>query len=170
MKTTGGRLLYARQRKGLTQHELAFAIGKSKTAISAYENNVITPRVKEFVKLAEVLQTDMDWLRYGELQNAPSLLAEYNEESGEQEPVKSEYSFNRKLPESSKSVELFEKMFEQMKKQLEDKDELIKWFQEMLKTQMQGGTMGKLTGNLPTGAPIIPLYGVSVAGSVTLVA
>jgi putative transcriptional regulator len=53
-------LVSARKEIGLTQSELASLIGCKKTAISNWENGYASPRLREALKLANVLKKSVE--------------------------------------------------------------------------------------------------------------
>ena len=56
------RLRMLRKEKGLTQKQLGEMIGVGRTTISEYENGKIVPRQDGLVRLAELLNTSIDFL------------------------------------------------------------------------------------------------------------
>ena len=63
MSTVGGRIQAARLSKGLTQEQLAKAIGVSKGAISQWEANTIENlKAPHLMKLSEALEVSARWL------------------------------------------------------------------------------------------------------------
>lgn len=58
------RLKEAREKKGLTQPELAKLVGKSQSAISYFESGAKTPSGNVSALLSDVLEVSIDWL-YG---------------------------------------------------------------------------------------------------------
>ena len=56
------RLKEARIRKGLTQEDLARAVGVTKGAIGNYESGVSSPKETILIKLMEVLEVDANYL------------------------------------------------------------------------------------------------------------
>lgn len=64
--TFGDRLKMVRERRELTQEELAVLIGSTQKNISKYENGTIgLPREPVIMKLAEVLNVSPGWLAFG---------------------------------------------------------------------------------------------------------
>lgn len=61
----GKRIKAARGRRGLSQREAAELIGVSKRTVWSWEQGEVIHR-PNLVAVAEALQTDLDWLRYGE--------------------------------------------------------------------------------------------------------
>jgi transcriptional regulator with XRE-family HTH domain len=64
--TMGGRIEWARLRKGLRQEDLAQKLGKSRITVGAYESNQITPPITVVEAVAKVLETSPSYLAYGE--------------------------------------------------------------------------------------------------------
>ena len=60
----GSRIKEARYQQGLTQEELAKAIGVTKGAIANYENEVSTPKIELLYKLFAALHCDAKWRPY----------------------------------------------------------------------------------------------------------
>ena len=58
----GKRLKDARLKKGMTQEELASAVGVSKGAIGNYESEVSSPKEPILIKLMKVLGIDANYL------------------------------------------------------------------------------------------------------------
>lgn len=56
------RLRMLRRERGLTQKQLGEMIGVGRTTISEYENGKIVPRQDGLVRLAEILNTSIDFL------------------------------------------------------------------------------------------------------------
>lgn len=61
-KTFQARLTEARSSKGLSQRQLALAVGISPRAAGQYEQGANLPSVETLVALAHVLETRTDWL------------------------------------------------------------------------------------------------------------
>lgn len=60
--TIGQRLKEARLQRGMTQPELADAVGVTKGAIGNYETDLSSPKEPILIKLMEVLQIDANYL------------------------------------------------------------------------------------------------------------
>jgi transcriptional regulator with XRE-family HTH domain len=60
--TLGERIRAARARKGLTQRDLAEAIGVSVQAVSQWENNDTSAKLSRVTQIAEVLSVEPKWL------------------------------------------------------------------------------------------------------------
>ena len=58
----GTNLRTAREEQGLTQHELALAVGSQAFQISRWENGLHRPKDAMLATLAEVLRVDLAWL------------------------------------------------------------------------------------------------------------
>lgn len=69
MKTIGNRIAAWRKEKGLTQEELAEALGVSAQAVSKWENDVSCPDISLLPKLAKILEVTTDELLTGRSQN-----------------------------------------------------------------------------------------------------
>ena len=63
--TYGGRIRILREKKGLTQQELAERCGVTRTAIVKYETNAIAPNAFVAVAIAEQLGTTVENLVKG---------------------------------------------------------------------------------------------------------
>jgi len=63
--TFGQRVTIARKQKGLTQSELGTKVGTSGNIVSKYERDFITPSIDVAAKIAEVLETSIDYLVRG---------------------------------------------------------------------------------------------------------
>jgi putative transcriptional regulator len=59
-------LIEARKKKGLTQEQLARQLNKRKTTISNWENGYCNPKLSDAFKVAELLDTDVNELFFGE--------------------------------------------------------------------------------------------------------
>lgn len=64
--TFGERLTYIRQRRGLTQTEVARRTGVSRVTICGYEKDRREPTLFNAVALAEVLNVSLKYLATGE--------------------------------------------------------------------------------------------------------
>jgi len=62
METIGERIKRLRERKGLTQRELAEMTDITEASLSRYENNLRTPRAQIISKLAVALDTTSDYI------------------------------------------------------------------------------------------------------------
>lgn len=58
---------YLRKGKGLSQKELGDFIGKTKAAISSYENGESTPTFENLLKLSEIFSVSLDDLVFKDL-------------------------------------------------------------------------------------------------------
>ena len=67
MRTIGDRIRQQRKYKGLTQEQLAKAIGISVMSVRRYEASERTPTEKVLTAISTALDTDTDWLRYGDI-------------------------------------------------------------------------------------------------------
>ena len=65
MKSFADRLRETRAARGLTQEQLGFAVGLTKSSISAWENGRETPSFHTLPKLREVLHLTLDELICG---------------------------------------------------------------------------------------------------------
>jgi len=72
MKSFGDRLRAARIAAGMTQEQLGFALGVTKSSVSAWENNRETPGFKLLPELSGVLKHSLDELICGAATPAPS--------------------------------------------------------------------------------------------------
>ena len=62
MYDLGSRLKYIRQKRGITQKELASRVNKSISAISSYESNAQLPPLDVLEDIARTLNTSLDYL------------------------------------------------------------------------------------------------------------
>jgi len=58
----GSRLKKAREKKRLTQHQVAAILGVSNGAISGYERNYRDPDSEMLKKMADLYEVSIDWL------------------------------------------------------------------------------------------------------------
>lgn len=65
LKSIGARISTARQKRSLTQRELAKRVGKSKQLVSAWENGRAEILASCLVELGLTLSVDMNWLLHG---------------------------------------------------------------------------------------------------------
>ena len=61
------KVKHSREVRGLTQQQLADAIGTSQRTIASYEAGVSMPRATTLFKLAEALGVSTDYLKYDEI-------------------------------------------------------------------------------------------------------
>ena len=78
MKSFGDRLRAARIAAGMTQEQLGFALGVTKSSVSAWENDRETPGFRLLPELRTVLRHSLDELicgggNRGEVKEAPEL-------------------------------------------------------------------------------------------------
>ena len=66
MKSFGDRLREARIAAGMTQEQLGFAVGVTKSSVSAWENGRETPNFRVLPDLREALKRSLDALICGE--------------------------------------------------------------------------------------------------------
>jgi len=64
------RLRQYREEKGISQKDLSLQIGKSKNAISNYENHVSTPKIEDVIKIVEVLDIEPNMLYWDDIPEA----------------------------------------------------------------------------------------------------
>ena len=65
--TTGERIREIREQRGMSQQELALRCGwTSRSTISKIEKNERETRLKSLIKIAKVLNTDPDYLIFGD--------------------------------------------------------------------------------------------------------
>ena len=65
-RSIGGRIREARKSRGLSQADLARRVGVSQPAIANWESGIHDPRRITLSKLADALQTSLDWLAAGD--------------------------------------------------------------------------------------------------------
>ncbi len=75
MDTLGERMKSAREAAGVSQTQLADAIGTRPNVIWRYENNENEPRSKRLREIARIIRCDPDWLLTGEepVDSAPEI-------------------------------------------------------------------------------------------------
>jgi len=89
LRSLGARIKWSRQRAGLTQTQVDYAVGAEMTA-KAEQNKVRNPRKIE--KLAEVLNVPVEWLLFGTQtwnlsDEALEIASRFDELSGEQRAI-----------------------------------------------------------------------------------
>lgn len=62
MYDLGSRIKEAREKRGLSQRELASRVSKSPSAISSYESNVQTPPTDVLISIARALHVSIAYL------------------------------------------------------------------------------------------------------------
>lgn len=62
MESMGDRIKRLREKKGMTQKELAAAVNITEASLSRYENNLRDPRPEILARLARALDTTTDYL------------------------------------------------------------------------------------------------------------
>lgn len=65
MSNAADRFKEARQASGLTQADLADALGVTHSAISQWETNLTLPDVNKLVSLSVILKRSIDWMLRG---------------------------------------------------------------------------------------------------------
>ncbi|WP_404407659.1 helix-turn-helix transcriptional regulator [Jeotgalibacillus malaysiensis] len=60
------RLIQARLEKGFTQEKLGEMVGYTKATVSNWETGFSTPRTKDAIKVARILEKDVDHLFYNQ--------------------------------------------------------------------------------------------------------
>lgn len=63
--TIGERIISLRKEQKLSQGQLADAMGVSRQAVSKWENGLATPEPLKMVQLAQILDTDIEYLSTG---------------------------------------------------------------------------------------------------------
>lgn len=63
----GGRITELRNRKELSQGQLADLLGVSRQAVSKWENDKTSPDTLNLIKLADVLDTEIEYLATGRM-------------------------------------------------------------------------------------------------------
>lgn len=64
--TFGRRLAMARASTGRTATSVAAEIGKSKAAVSAWENDLAVPSLDDISRVSAALNVNQSWLAFGE--------------------------------------------------------------------------------------------------------
>lgn len=82
--TTGKRVLWLRQRQGITQVELAHQVNVRQSYVSDIEHNRAIPSIQVLVSIANVLDTSIDFLL---LRSDDPLLPNDEDEDDERLPV-----------------------------------------------------------------------------------
>lgn len=62
MDKFGDRLYILRKKKGISQDELANAVGSTKSTISKYERNIVDPTLESAQKIAAYFMVSLDWI------------------------------------------------------------------------------------------------------------
>lgn len=65
METIGNRIRKSRKALGLTQNEVAKAVGVKESAVSQWENDSTEPSGRNLNTLCQILQTSVEYLLYG---------------------------------------------------------------------------------------------------------
>ena len=63
--TIGDRIFFLRKEQKLSQGQLADAMGVSRQAVSKWENGQSTPEPLKMIQLAQILDTDIEFLSTG---------------------------------------------------------------------------------------------------------
>lgn len=63
--TVGERIISLRKNKGISQVQLANELGISRQAVSRWENDQNVPDMRNFIQLAEILDTEVEYLTTG---------------------------------------------------------------------------------------------------------
>ncbi|MNW48781.1 HTH-type transcriptional regulator ImmR [compost metagenome] len=114
MSTLGNRLKRAREKKGMTQQEVADKLGVSNGAISGYERNYRDPDTEMLKKLATLYEVSVDYLT-GNVVNESTATYEVNRETKLREEIKRLSEMIVELPEQKR------KLVEEMIRTLSDK-------------------------------------------------
>ena len=70
--TIGGRIKEVREKRGMTQEELAVACGyKSRSTINKFEKDICEIKLSNVQKIADALNVDPDYLVFGNDDGAP---------------------------------------------------------------------------------------------------
>lgn len=62
MNTIGERIVYLREKRGISQKELARQLGITAASLSRYENNLYDPKGTIITNLSQLLNTSTDYL------------------------------------------------------------------------------------------------------------
>jgi transcriptional regulator with XRE-family HTH domain len=68
----GRRLREFRAQRGLTQKELADGAGVSRPQLARYESGEDLPQPKALIRFADYMEATLDWLVYGDAEEAPT--------------------------------------------------------------------------------------------------
>ena len=71
----GSRIKAAREKKKITQEELAELLGMSTTHISVIERGVKPPKLETFIRIANVLEVSADYLLMDIIDNPADVVA-----------------------------------------------------------------------------------------------
>lgn len=63
--SVGERIIALRKEKGMSQGDLASALDISRQAVSKWENDLSTPDPLKLIKMADILDTDIEYLSTG---------------------------------------------------------------------------------------------------------
>lgn len=72
MTCFGERLYELRKKKGISQEDLANAVGTTKSNISKYENKNTEPTLESAKKISDYLMVSLDWLAGEEIKEVPT--------------------------------------------------------------------------------------------------
>lgn len=62
MNTIGERIVFLREKRGISQKELAHQLGITAASLSRYENNMYDPKGSIITSLSQLLNTSTDYL------------------------------------------------------------------------------------------------------------
>ena len=68
----GDRLRATRKEKGLSQEQLAEELEVSRQSVTKWETGITFPEIRTMLRLASLLDRDLDWLLYDEKQSSVS--------------------------------------------------------------------------------------------------
>ena len=68
----GDRLKATRKERGLSQEQLAEELEVSRQAVTKWETGITFPEIRTMLRLASLLDKDLDWLLYDEKQSSTS--------------------------------------------------------------------------------------------------
>ena len=70
--SVGARIIELRKERNLSQGQLATALEVSRQAVSKWENGLAVPDTQKMIRLAEVLDTEVEYLATGRKGTSPS--------------------------------------------------------------------------------------------------
>lgn len=76
--TTGERIVFLREERGISQKDLASALHITAATLSRYENNIYQPKLEFICEMCQILNTTSDFLLGFSMQYEPSSSHEQN--------------------------------------------------------------------------------------------
>ncbi len=69
------RLRFTRKEKGLSQEEVAEILEVSRQSVTKWETGISFPEMRTMLKLASLLERDLDWLLYDEMHDNEDIIS-----------------------------------------------------------------------------------------------